>query len=65
MVVDASNISLGPKAWPSSLNHFQGPVVHTYYSKTPSGIHIHNNRPIIPSRGHVCFFKEYFLALYV
>jgi hypothetical protein len=63
MALDASNISLGPKAWPSSLDHFQGPGTHTYYSKPPSGTDIPNHRPMIPSRGHVWLFEASFLAL--
>jgi hypothetical protein len=36
---------------------------HTYCSKPPSGTHIPNHRPMIPSGGHVWLFEASFLAL--
>lgn len=63
MALDASKSPLGPKAWNSSLDHFQGPGTHICYSKSPDGTNIHNNRPMTPSRGHMWLFEASFLAL--
>jgi len=41
----------------------QGPKIHSIYSKPPSGTEIHNNRPMVLSRGHVWLFDASFLAL--
>jgi hypothetical protein len=50
MALDDSKISLEPKAWPSSLYHFQDLETHTYYSKTPSGTDIPNHRLEYPQK---------------
>jgi hypothetical protein len=50
MALDDSKIYLEPKAWPSSLYHFQDLETHTYYSKTPSGTDIPNHRLEYPQK---------------
>ena len=63
MAIDALMVYLRPKELYSSLkNHSQGHETHTYCSKEPNGTNVLNNRPLLPSRGHVWLVEEIFIA---
>jgi len=63
MDLDALNISLGPNTCPSSVECFQGPGAHIYFSKLSIRTNIPNQRQNIPSASHVWLFEVSLLAL--
>jgi hypothetical protein len=62
MALDTSKIYLGPNTWPFSLDHFQGPETHTYYSKPPSGTNIKVS--IFLNCSQYLYFSHYFCIGY-